>query len=233
MHPTIPVAPIQPAAVIQLSMFGDDNVIAPPAKSTPPKSTRAQLHDSPAAPTKSAGGKLPAQAPHPSLRQTIPAKEHASSPELLVDPDELEPVDLESVDASDTPETILAKRMFLRMMWDFDGKVEEAEPDLFGETSAVGVKARQADQNRLDALIWLYSLNPDGSLVTFEWVCDVLGFDPHRVRRIVARSMGRHLKRLVHLLSTIVSPEHAQTSEEKISDYLDISHIGISNWIFN
>jgi hypothetical protein len=233
MHSTNPVALFKPAVVLQLDIFGgcDEIPVIPskPSKATPPGPP--PLHDAPAPATarvKPGQDSRPTPTPAPAPTPTVPAKTAPAADELLVDPDEPESVDLESISASDTPESILAKRMFLRMMWDIEGKAEDAEPDLFGQTSVPGGRAFQADQDRLDALIWLYGLNPDGSLVSIEWVCDVLGFDPHRVRRIVGRSLRKELKRLVHLLSTIVGPQHAQVCEEKISDYLDIS-----NWSFN
>ena len=218
MYSTNPVAFTKPAVVIQLDIFGGFEEIA----INPSKQRKQTLpaHE----PVKPVTPGLEVRtAPSPTVRAKPPEADN-----LLVDPDEPESVDLESIEACDTPETILAKRMFLRMMWDIEGKAEEVEPDLFGQTSVTGSKADHADQNRLDALIWLYSLNPDGSLVSIEWVCDVLGFDPHRVRRIVGRSLRKELKRVVHLLSTIVSAQHAQACEEKISDYLDIS-----NWRYN
>lgn len=129
-------------------------------------------------------------------------------------------VDLETVDPSDSIETKLAKRMFLRMIWDLTPKLQPApSQDLFGQAST----SSQGEQDRLDALIWMYSLNPEPGLVPFEWVCDVLGFDPHRVRRITGRSMRRELQRLVNLLSTIVGPDHARLCEETLSDYVDVS----------
>jgi len=72
-------------------------------------------------------------------------------------------------------------------------------------------------------LIWIYSLNPEPGLVPFVWVCDILGFDPHRVRRVTGRSMRAELKRLANLLSTIVGVSHARLCEETLSDYLDVS----------
>lgn len=129
-------------------------------------------------------------------------------------------VDLEANDPDDTVETKLAKRMFLRMIWDLTPKPEPAaSQDLFGQAST----SSQSEQDRLDALTWMYSLNPEPALVPFEWVCDVLGFDPHRVRRVTGRSMRNELKRLVNLLSTIVGSDHARLCEETLSDYLDVS----------
>jgi len=230
MYPTNPVASIKPAVVLQLNIFGgsDEIHVNPPkaSKATPPGP--APLHDAPAPPAKAVKPVKPGLVIQAKPTPPVPAKAEPVADELLVDPDEPITVDLEAIEASDTPETILAKRMFLRMMWDIEGKSEDVEPDLFGQTSLASHKTSQTDLNRLDALIWLYGLNPDGSLVSIEWVCDVIGFDPHRVRRIVGRSLRKELKRLVHLLSTIVGAHHAQVCEDKISDYLDIS-----NWSFN
>lgn len=230
MHTINPGALLKPAVVIQLNIFGgsDEIPVNPPkaSKATPPGP--APLHDAPAPPAKAVKPVKPGLVSQPKPTPPVPAKAEPVADELLVDPDEPISVDLEAILASDTPETILAKRMFLRMMWDIEGKSEDVEPDLFGQTSLASHKTSQSDLNRLDALIWLYSLNPDGSLVSIEWVCDVLGFDPHRVRRIVGRSLRKELKRLVHLLSTMVGAHHAQLCEDKISDYLDIS-----NWSLN
>lgn len=234
MYPTIPVASIETAAPLQLTIFGDvdEILVTPPrlADATPPRA--ATFHDGPAPlPT----APKPVKPVNPGLLKsstpvstTTPATALPAADALLVDADEPITVDLEAIEASDTPESIMAKRMFLRMMWDIEGKSEDVEPDLFGQASLAGHKTSQSDLNRLDALIWLYSLNPDGSLVSIEWVCDVLGFDPHRVRRIVGRNLRKELKRLVHLLSTMLGAHQAQVCEDKISDYVDIS-----NWGFN
>lgn len=232
MYPSNSVTATSSAVALQLDIFGVDDEIPlnplNPSKSRPPG--RTALHDGSS--LSNTGLKLVKSIK--STRQSPPkptlagAQQLRATDELLVDPDEPISVDLEAVEASDTPETILAKRMFLRMMWDIEGKSEDPEPDLFGQVSVASKKTNQSDLNRLDALVWLYSLNPDGSLVTIEWVCDVLGFDTHRVRRIVGRSLRKELKRLVLLLSTIVGAQHAQVCEEKISDYLDIS-----NWSMN
>jgi hypothetical protein len=129
-------------------------------------------------------------------------------------------VDLETVNPNDSIETMLAKRMFLRMIWDLKPRPAPAPThDLFGQAST----SNQGEQDRLDALVWMYSLNPDEPLVPFEWVCDVLDFDPHLVRRITGRSMRTELKQLVNLLSTIVGADHARLCEETLSGYVDVS----------
>jgi hypothetical protein len=129
-------------------------------------------------------------------------------------------IDLETVNPNDSIETMLAKRMFLRMIWDLKPRPTPAPvQDLFGQAATLC----QGEQDRLDALVWMYSLNPDPGLVPFEWVCDVLGFDIHMVRRITGRSMRTELKQLVNLLSTIVGDDHARLCEETLSDYVDVS----------
>lgn len=207
------VASPKPTVIVQLDIFGGSVEI-------PLNPTKPSKH------TASEGGNRACAGQHiEAHRPTAAAPAVAPRPPAQDDTedDDAPTVNLESIDANDTPEMILAKRMFLRMLWDLAGDVEEAEPDLFGQTSIQCQKASLAEQCRLDALIWLYSLNPDAGLVTFEWVCDVLGFDPHRVRRITGRSMRNDLKRVVQLLSTIISLQHAQACEEKIADYCDIS----------
>ena len=230
MYPTNPVALLKPAAAQQLNIFGevDEIAICPPIPSKVKRLGPPPLHDAPAPRTKAVKPVKPGLDKRPAPTPTGSPQARPAASELLVDPDEPISVDLEAIEPSDTPETILAKRMFLRMMWDIEGRSEEVEPDLFGQASIANHRTNQADLNRLDALIWLYSLNPDGSLVSIEWVCDVIGFDPHRVRRIVGRSLRKELKRLMHLLSTLVGTHHAQVCEDKISDYLDIS-----NWSIN
>lgn len=225
MHSTNPVVSAKPTVVQQLNIFGGFDEISVATSGVIRRSAPVAPAPAEIATPKAAARKQTVQAKPP--RVSVPDEEAPAHEALLVDPDEPVDVDLES-HYGDSPEMILAKRMFLRMMWDINGKADDVEPDLFGQTSTTSGKAGQAEQNRFDALIWLYGLNPDGALVSIEWVCDVLGFDPHRVRRIVGRSLRKELKRLVHLLSTIVGREHAQECEEKISDYLDIS-----NWSFN
>lgn len=224
MHPTTSVSLTKVLAPAQLSMFGDvDNVttatqqcsltISDDTQAKPRALRRSDMKVSAGKSTSRADSK-----PHQTDRAT----------ELLLDPDEPDFPDLEAIEKGDSPAQILAKRMLLRMMWDLQGKSEVGEPDLFGQTSLTIKRDKQTEQNRLDALIWLYGLNPAGSRVSIEMVCDMLGLDHHRIRRIVGRSMRDELKRIVNLLSTMVSCQHAQLCEEKLSDYLDVT-----NWKLN
>jgi hypothetical protein len=217
--PTAKVArPPKPAVIAQWNIFGGCDEITidqpQPAKkpaSTPPARTEApRVNSRPKIETMVPATRKPAPGAVQDLDFPMPGERF----------DDGVVVDLESVDPDDSIETKLAKRMFLRMLWDLTPKPEPAASrDLFGQAST----ASQSEQDRLDALVWMYSLNPDEVLVPFEWVCDVLGFDPHRVRRITGRSMRTELKRLVNLLSTIIGADHARLCEETLSDYVDVS----------
>ena len=192
MHPTIPAATTVSAVASQLSFFADFEAVSIAGQVTPPRPKSLNDMPVPMQPYVKPATRPPTKQARPNRVNSVQA-DH----ELLVDVDEPEVVNLEVIEKGDTPALILAKRMFLRMMWDIEGKSEEIEPDLFGQTSLTNTKTSQSDQNRLDALIWLYGLNPDGSDVSIEMVCDMLDFDPHRIRRIVGRSMRKELRRIV------------------------------------
>jgi hypothetical protein len=183
-----------------------------------------------AAPTAAAKPTVASPTSRPRIETIIPATRKATAPVLTEQDldftglderiDDGIAVDLETVDPNDSIETKLAKRMFLRMIWDLKPRPASTQvQDLFGQAATMC----QGEQDRLDALVWMYSLNPDPGLVPFEWVCDVLGFDIHMVRRIVGRSMRTELKQLVNLLSTIVGADHARLCAETLSDYVDVS----------
>lgn len=208
---------VKPDVIHQLTIFGDCEEIP----INPPTQKKDQT------PT------TKAERPAPKIQTIQPAqrKSASTSPTPAADVEILLPgervddgiiVDLEAEAASDAPEMIMAKRMFLRMLWDITPKLEPvAAADLFGQAS----NTTQSEQDKLDALVWLYGLNPAGSRVSFEWVCEVLDFNPERVRRIVGRSTREELKRLVNLLSTIVSEEHAAKCVETLSEY-----VNVENW---
>lgn len=213
--------PPKQAVTGQWNLFGecDEILINEPVTEKKPATTTVALAAAPRATarpkieTMVQGTRKPAPAPPPAdqdLDFPLPGQRF----------DDGNVVDLEAVDANDTIETKLAKRMFLRMLWDLTPKPAPApNHDLLGQAST----SSQSEQDRLDALVWMYSLNPDAPLVPFEWVCDVLGFDPHRVRRITGRSMRTELQQLVNLLSTIIGADHARLCEETLFDYVDVS----------
>ena len=210
----------KPAVVGQWNIFGECEEIPINASPTAPK----------AAPTPAATSTVARPTSPPKIETMVPASRKPTGPVLTEQDldftglderiDDGIAVDLETVDPNDSIETKLAKRMFLRMIWDLKPRPASAQAqDLFGQAAT----RYQGEQDRLDALVWMYSLNPDPGLVPFEWVCDVLGFDIHMVRRITGRSMRTDLKQLVNLLSTIVGADHARLCEETLSDYVDVS----------
>jgi hypothetical protein len=210
----------KPAVIGQWNIFGECDEIP---INTPPIAAKAAA--TPAATPPVARPTSP-----PKIETMVPATRKPTAPVLTEQDldftglderiDDGIAVDLETVDPNDSIETMLAKRMFLRMIWDLKSRPASAPvQDLFGQAATLC----QGEQDRLDALVWMYSLHPEPGLVPFEWVCDVLGFDLHMVRRITGRSMQTELKQLVNLLSTIVGADHARLCEETLSDYVDVS----------
>ncbi|MBK4735971.1 hypothetical protein [Noviherbaspirillum pedocola] len=118
---------------------------------------------------------------------------------------------------SDEPETIVAKRMFRLLLADLSGTTS-GEPDLFGQ-----IIDSEREIRKFDALTWLYNLNPDGAQMSFDWVCDELGIDPEAIRRMTAANMRAELKRLLHVLSCMVSPEHAKNCECELAEYVNLA----------
>ena len=215
------------ATLAQLDMFQaavatkSENTLIPPAA---PKPKQKVKQSSGPAPPKTATARQTAKHDNPWRSLADPVEPTAPDPfgvVEIVEVDEIVAPDLETLAEDESPKTILAKRMFHRMMLDISGESQKTEPDLFGQQATSDDNG--ADRCRLDALVWMYSLNPDGSFISFEWVCDQLDLDPESIRRITGRSMRKELKRLVKLLSTIVSYEHAKACEEALSEFADVS----------
>lgn len=210
----------KPAVIGQWNIFGgcDEIPVNVPITETKPAVTPA----APAAARPTSPPKIETMVPAARKPAPAPALTDEELDFALIDQrfDDGIAVDLETVNPSDSIETMLAKRMFLRMILDLKQRPAPASAlDLFGQAAAMS----QVEQDRLDALVWMYGLNPDEPLVPFEWVCDVLDYDPYLVRRITGRSMRAELKQLVNLLSTIVGADHARLCEETLSDYVDVS----------
>lgn len=84
---------------------------------------------------------------------------------------------------------------------------------------------------KLDALIWVFDLNPDGSDVSFEWACenassdafcDYSSLDPEVMRSIIARNMRNELKECLKLLSSMISYEYAKNCCLELSGYVNL-----------
>jgi hypothetical protein len=160
----------------------------------------------------------PKQASPPFI-QTVKAATNVT-PKRPIDPDAEEEdsgdIVLEPF-ANDSTDTFLAKRMFMRMLSDLAGEAPKAAPDMFGHIED------GREQRRQEALIWMYDLNPDGADVPFVWVCDEIGIDAELIRRVTGRSVRDDLKRILKLLSSMVSPEYAKACEDKLMDYINLT----------
>lgn len=117
--------------------------------------------------------------------------------------------------------TFVAKRLMQLLKDDLSGK-SYGEPDLFGHID----HARET--RKLDALFWLYDLNPDGAKVSFTWVCDELGHDPEVIRRVVAKNMRAELKRVLNILCGMVSLTYATDCQLVLSEYVDLTGWNLS-----
>lgn len=154
--------------------------------------------------------------PQPKTRIT-PNRAASSLIDDSDDPsDEVFPLDLEPT-TSDSVDTCLAKRMIDRMIADLTGSKAQNAGDLFGHIGG------DRETCKLDALIWMYDLNPDGSAVPFEWVCNEIGLDHEAMRRITARSVREDLKRILKILTGFFGIEHAKACEYKLSDYVNLT----------
>ncbi|MCU6502009.1 hypothetical protein LPN04_29875 [Rugamonas sp. A1-17] len=138
-------------------------------------------------------------------------------------------IDVFTIAAKDTPSQRLAKAMFSRMLFDLAAieptsadVLDEAGLDLFGQTQMKNRKRDYAQLRKFDALIWMFDLSPDEPRLTFEWVCEQLGFDEDRVRRVTARSVKKDLRQLLRFLAGLVEPEHAKACQDSLSDYLNL-----------
>jgi hypothetical protein len=110
----------------------------------------------------------------------------------------------------------LAKEMIDLLLLDLRGQ-GHAPTDLFGFVDD------RREINKLDGLIWLYDLNPDGSDVPFTWACDQLNYDPEYVRRVTAKIFRRELKNALREIASMIGFDYARECELKLSEYIDLS----------
>lgn len=136
--------------------------------------------------------------------------------------DELARINLDDREDGESAEKFIAKRMFARLIADLSFEANELPKDLFGQIEV------NREYEKQDALIWLYALNPDGSDMPFDWVCTELGFDTAMVRRIVARNVRADLKRVLKLLSSMISYQHAKKCEVELREFVDLK-----GWNYN
>lgn len=111
----------------------------------------------------------------------------------------------------------LARAMYDQMFIDL-GLKTDSERDV-----QLGHEILSSEKRLMDALIWIYDLNPSGSDFPFESVCETLRMDPEVFRRVIARNMKSQLRNVVALIASMVSYEHAKTCELNLSDYANVS----------
>lgn len=153
-------------------------------------------------------------------------------------PDQAPTPDVFTVKSSDTDEIRLAKGMFSRMIYDMmiiavpprsrseKGPVGHKQgPDFFGQNKVTKKKSDLGDMRKFDALIWMFSLNPEKPLITFEWVCEALQLDVERLRQITARNTRKELTQVIRYLAGMVDPLYAKYRAEQLGQY-----INLANW---
>ena len=110
----------------------------------------------------------------------------------------------------------LASKMLSLALDDLEQQSEKKDmDDMFGF-------AKPDDLVRKDAIIWLYSLNPEGSDIPFEWVCDELGHDPEIFRRVIARNMPEIIKETIRMLAYLVDDQTIRDMVHTMSEYLNL-----------
>lgn len=138
-------------------------------------------------------------------------------------------VDVFNVTANDTASQRLAKAMFSRMLYDLAvlnptaaDVIDEDGLDLFGQKQLKNCKRDYAEMRKFDALIWVFSLSPDAPRVTFEWVCEQLGFDESRICRIIARSVKKDLRQVLRFLAGLTDVEHTKACQAALADFVNL-----------
>lgn len=146
--------------------------------------------------------------------------------------DDAEIIDVFTMHKEDSAGQRLAKAMFSRMLFDLAAikptsadVIDEGDLDIFGQPSISNRKSDYTQLRKYDALIWIFDLNPDKPIVTFSWVCEQLGFDENRIRRITARSVKKDLRQVLRFIAGMVEHNHARACEHAMSEY-----INLENW---
>jgi hypothetical protein len=91
------------------------------------------------------------------------------------------------------------------------------------EENLLGYSDKTRDYKKLDSLIWVFDLNPDGSELSFNWACDLTDHDTERMKRIIAKNMRSELKQCLVILASMISFEYAKNSEFELAEYVNLS----------
>jgi hypothetical protein len=138
--------------------------------------------------------------------------------------------EIDQVIDSDTTDVKLAKLMFHRFKYDLGFNLSQTvkpnevldQAEMFGATTTQATGAGVRAMDKLNAIVWLYSLHPQKVQISVEWVCDVLDLDLESIRRIVARNVQREIRHVIELIAPL-DKKHAQVCEDKVSEYVSVS----------
>jgi hypothetical protein len=140
------------------------------------------------------------------------------------------------IEDTDAPELVMCKLMG-NLMWNDlraivkrRNFVEDAGPDLFGYEGC--------DQDELrvyDAMQWIYAFQdarPDEAIdgvtvvdvmVSFDFVCERLGWDAEWIRRVAARCLHQHFAGLLRTIAAFGDEGFLLKCERKLEDYVDVT----------
>ncbi|KAH0432933.1 hypothetical protein [Paraburkholderia fungorum] len=140
------------------------------------------------------------------------------------------------IEETDAPELVMCKLMG-NLMWNDlraivkrRNFVEDTGPDLFG--------FEDCDQDELrvyDAMQWIYGFQDvrpeeviDGVtvvdvMVSFDFVCERLGWDAEWVRRVAARCLREHFAGLLRTIEAFGDEGFLLKCERKLEDYVDVT----------
>ena len=110
----------------------------------------------------------------------------------------------------------IAERMKEMLLTDLNEGVSDAVPDMLGHIDGT------FNNRKLDALIWVYDLNPNEVQLSFEWMCEMLDLDAQSMRRIIGRSVRQEMFRVLNILASMVSPEYAIDCEIALAEYVNL-----------
>jgi hypothetical protein len=138
-------------------------------------------------------------------------------------------VDVFTISPTDSSFQRLAKAMFSRMLFDLAiltptgaDILDEDGLDLFGQIQLKNRKRDYAQMRKLDALIWVFDLSPEEPKISFEWVCEQLGFDEVRICRVIARSVKKDLRMILRYIEGMTDAEHTKACEVALSEFVNL-----------
>ena len=104
-----------------------------------------------------------------------------------------------------------------------DGELNQQPPpvvDLFGEVTVLNAQGRL-----ISALIWLFDLDLVPSFFSFNWACDLLDYDPLRLRQLAADRFPLQLVDTLRVIARFNGAAHAQQCEDSLTQYVTAQKI--------